>query len=89
MFVPKVNHMREKLGLTDSWVCLYVDGHTGHEDAELVKFCMENHIDIVEIVPHASHLMQPLDLTFFRAFRAALMRVAQHFLCHITLFRSS
>jgi hypothetical protein len=49
-----------------------------HENAEVLKEFADAYIDVYELYPHSSHLTQPLDVNFFRSWRAALNRVS-HF----------
>lgn len=52
-------------------VVLYVDGHSSHLTIELSDFCVENNIELIALLPNATHLMQPLDVAFFRALKKA------------------
>lgn len=58
---------------------LICDGHDSHISAEFVRYCIDNDIFILLLVPHSSHLMQPLDVGVFgplkRAMSAQLDRV--------------
>lgn len=47
-------------------VILYVDGHVSHLTLHLSKFCSEKQIIIIALPPNATHIMQPLDVGFFR-----------------------
>ncbi|XP_059153207.1 uncharacterized protein LOC131938976 [Physella acuta] len=47
-------------------VLLLVDGHTSHTSlVETLELCAENGIILYCLLPHASHLIQPLDQAFF------------------------
>ena len=48
---------------------LIVDGHGSHIRADFIAHCMENSIDLLVILPHCSHLLQPLDVKVFAAFK--------------------
>jgi len=50
-------------------VILFCDGHTSHITVPLVKFCREKKIEIIILLPHSSHLTQPLDVAFFKPFK--------------------
>ena len=52
-------------------VLLIVDGHTTHIDVEISKFCKENGILLYCLLPHSSHITQPLDVGFFGALKTS------------------
>ena len=46
-------------------VILLLDGHSSHIDIEISQLCRENKIILYCLPPHASHIVQPLDLFIF------------------------
>lgn len=50
---------------------LIVDGHGSHIQAAFIAHCMEHDIDLLIMPPHCSHLLQPLDVGVFSAFKRA------------------
>ena len=50
---------------------LIADGHGSHIRADFIAYCMENDIDLLIMPPHCSHLLQPLDVGVFSAFKRA------------------
>ncbi|KFY83439.1 hypothetical protein V500_10057, partial [Pseudogymnoascus sp. VKM F-4518 (FW-2643)] len=50
---------------------LIMDGHGSHIRADFIAHCMENSIDLLIMPPHCSHLLQPLDVGVFAAFKRA------------------
>ena len=40
-----------------------------HVTMPLVKFCREEQIELIALFPNATHIMQPLDIAFFRPFK--------------------
>uniref|UniRef100_A0A2C9KVQ1 HTH CENPB-type domain-containing protein n=1 Tax=Biomphalaria glabrata TaxID=6526 RepID=A0A2C9KVQ1_BIOGL len=64
-------------------VMLLVDGHTSHTSLiETSLLCAENKILLYCLLPHASHLIQPLDQAFFSAIKAAWIEaIRQHVAC--------
>jgi hypothetical protein len=48
---------------------LIADGHGSHIRADFIAYCMENDIDLLIMPPHCSHLLQPLDVGVFSAFK--------------------
>lgn len=51
-------------------VILYSDGHKSHLTLHLSKFCSEHQIVLIALHPNATHILQPLDVSFFRTFKA-------------------
>ena len=56
-------------------VVLLVDGHTTHTDVEVFKICKENGIMLYCLLPHSSHITQPLDVGFFGALKSSWTQV--------------
>ena len=44
---------------------LILDGHRSHTTPEFNRFCLDNAIITLYILPHSSHLLQPLDIGYF------------------------
>ena len=61
-------------------VILYLDGHVSHLSEPLSKFCHENKIHLIALPPNATHIMQPLDVSFFAAFKSMYKK-------HLNLYR--
>lgn len=51
-------------------VIVYVDGHTSHVSYQTTEFCRENGIELICLFPNATHILQPLDVAFFRPLKA-------------------
>ena len=51
------------------WRMLLFDGLKSHRTDHFVNYCWENHIVPIELPPHATHLMQPLDVVAFQPFK--------------------
>ena len=53
--------------------CLFImDGHSSHMTANFIAFCMEYLFDLLILLPHISHLLQPLDVGVFALLKCAL-----------------
>ena len=52
-------------------VVLLLDGHSLHINLELSKFCRDNSIFLYCFPAHASHILQPLDVSFFKPLKAS------------------
>ena len=72
VFLPRVEERRRQFQLTDRWALLLVDGHASRANPELLRMAMENKIEILTYVAHASHLQQVLDCGIFRQFKSIL-----------------
>lgn len=47
-------------------VIVFVDGHSSHLTLSLSEFCSVNNIILVSLYPNATHILQPLDVGFFK-----------------------
>ncbi len=54
---------------------LICDGHGSHITGKFVDFCLKNNIRLLVMPPHASHLLQPLDLACFGPLKTYLSRM--------------
>ncbi|XP_046593914.1 uncharacterized protein LOC124294094 [Neodiprion lecontei] len=54
---------------TEFPVILYMDNHSSHLNLPLVTFCREKQIELVMLPPNSTHIMQPLDISFFHPFK--------------------
>jgi hypothetical protein len=48
---------------------LIADGHGSHIRGDFIAYCMENKIDLLILPPHCSHILQPLNVGVFAAFK--------------------
>lgn len=46
-------------------VVLFVDGHSSHLTLPLARFCHEKKIELIALYPHATHILQPMDVAIF------------------------
>lgn len=70
IFIPQTNiNLRP-----GQWRLLLLDGHKSHTTQEFMNFAYLQRVWCFYLLPHASHVLQPLDLTVFsslkRSFRA-------------------
>jgi hypothetical protein len=49
----------------NQWTLLILDGHGFHLSAEFIMICKESKFQVIYLPAHASHLLQPLDLSPF------------------------
>lgn len=57
----------------NEWRLLIVDGHASHVTTKAIKFCLAHKIVLLCLPPHATHILQPLDVGIF-ALLAALYK---------------
>ncbi|XP_014228195.1 uncharacterized protein LOC106653308 [Trichogramma pretiosum] len=50
-------------------VIIYADNHASHFNIPLVTFCRERQIELLGLIPNSTHIIQPLDISFFKSFK--------------------
>ena len=64
-------------------ILLFMDGHASHINLAVSSFCRENNIILYSFPPHASHVIQPLDVTVYgplnKQWNAALTDFARRY----------
>jgi len=77
ILLPAVAQIRARNGgeLADRPAVIFCDGHSSHETPAVMALCRDNNVDVIKLYPHSSHITQPLDLSFFRKWRAELRHV--------------
>jgi|SRR5436853_894068 len=58
---------------------LICDGHDSHISADFISHCIQNDIVLILLPPHASHLMQPLDVGVFAPLKRAMAEFLDRF----------
>ena len=53
-------------------VIIFIDGATYHLSLSISKLCQEEGIQPILLRPNSTHLLQPLDVTFYSSFKARL-----------------
>jgi hypothetical protein len=53
------------------WRLLILDGHGSHIDIEFMWLCKQHRIWVIYLPPHASHILQPLDLSSFSVIKSS------------------
>ena len=51
-------------------VIVFMDGHNSHMSLEAGMFARDKNIELYCLLPHASHIVQPLDIGFFNTLKA-------------------
>ncbi|GBN44273.1 hypothetical protein AVEN_242750-1 [Araneus ventricosus] len=71
LFIDWLKHfVKHVKSSTEDPVPLIADNHTSHCSLPAVLFCREIHITFLTLPPHASHVLQPLDICFFALLKA-------------------
>eukprot|EP01029_Cantina_marsupialis_P010607 TRINITY_DN2411_c0_g1_i4.p1 TRINITY_DN2411_c0_g1~~TRINITY_DN2411_c0_g1_i4.p1 ORF type:complete len:459 (-),score=104.07 TRINITY_DN2411_c0_g1_i4:677-2053(-) len=69
--IPHFVQKREDGGFAPDTSCyLFCDGLGIHEDPKILELCAENNIVLIKFPAHCTHILQPLDLTFFAVFKS-------------------
>ena len=55
----------------DNKQVIILDGHHSHKTLEAINYARAHGITLITLPPHSTHKMQPLDITFFKALKAA------------------
>ena len=58
---------------------LLVDGHSSHESLAAIEMAKANNTTIFCLPPHLTHLLQPLDVSYFRSLKSNWSREAETF----------
>jgi hypothetical protein len=53
---------------------LICDGHESHISSQFISFAMDHEIELILLVPHSSHITQPLDVGVFAPLKQAIGR---------------
>ena len=53
---------------------LLCDGHDSHVTSEFVSYCIQHNIFLHLLIPHSSHLLQPLDVGVFGPLKKAISK---------------
>jgi hypothetical protein len=57
---------------------LITDAHESHKSPEFIDYCSQNNIICLWMPPHASHLLQPLDVGCFSPLKTAYSKQIEH-----------
>ena len=73
IFLESLNHFAKftNASLTNRGLLL-LDNHSSHLDFHVVQFCKANGITLLTFPPHCSYRIQPLDVSVFGPFKAAM-----------------
>ena len=50
-------------------ILVFADGHKSHLSLETADFCAAKQIILVALYPNSTHMLQPLDVSFFKALK--------------------
>lgn len=59
--IPAIQAERLNLPTEKQNAIIFLDQHSSRMDADLLALCKAERIEIISIIPHASHIIQPLD----------------------------
>ena len=82
------HEVTKREGLGDKYRLLIIDGHQSHITNEAIEFCEAHKIILLCLPAHSTHLLQPLDVSFFgplaNIYRKQLLEVT-HFASHVSV----
>ena len=50
-------------------IVIFLDSHSSHLTIPLIEFAREHKMEFINFVPHSTHIMQPLDTSFFHTLK--------------------
>ena len=77
-FIPYVDQNVRAEDVTKK-VVLFLDGHLSHETLYTIEVAVRHHINIVCLPPQTTHVLQPLDISFFKSLKARWDKVNETF----------
>src|SRR5579862_6314472 len=63
---------------TGGWRLLIMDGHESHNSLQFQDFYKDNNIVTICMPSHSSHLLQPLDIGYFKPLKKAYGKQVEH-----------
>lgn len=57
---------------------MILNGHGSHTTSQFNQACRENNIILIYMPPHSSHLLQPLDISYFLVLKQSYSRVIEN-----------
>ncbi|XP_044009000.1 MFS-type transporter clz9-like [Aphidius gifuensis] len=63
---------------TDFPVVLFLDSHSSHSTLLLSEFCREKKIELITLLPNATHILQPLDVGLFRPLKISWSKAVKN-----------
>lgn len=59
----------------DHPIVVFLDNHESHRALPVLEFCKTNGMHLISFPPHCSHKLQPLDVSVFQPFKAAVNKL--------------
>ena len=56
-------------------VLLLLDGHISHCSPQLIESALRNHVKLLALPPHTTHICQPLDVAVYKSFKTHLSKL--------------
>ena len=70
IWTPHIEGLRRRLQTPEQTALLLLDGAIAHLGQKAKELFVQCNTRVVELVPHTSHLTQPLDLVIFAAYKS-------------------
>ena len=75
-FLPYIDKHIRPHNLTQK-IILFLDGHLSHETLYSLELASKRHVEIVCLPPQTTHVLQPLDISFFKSLKSRWDKVNQ------------
>jgi len=81
LFVKWLSHFISCTNCSKEKPCiLVIDGHNSHKSLEAIDVARDHGITMITLPPHTTHMLQPLDVTFFKALKANYNSAADNYM---------
>ncbi len=72
-FAKWLPHYRQSIGVkSDEKFYIFLDAHGSRKNPDMLKLCMDNHIELIGFPSHCTHILQPLDVGIYALFKKHL-----------------
>jgi len=72
--IPEAERCRTEKGKPNAPIIIFMDNHSSRENPEALEELRLHRIDVLTFPAHATHVLQPLDVSFFGAFKVYLRK---------------
>ena len=77
-FIPYVNKYVRQDDVSQR-VILFLDGHKSHKSLYAIETALKQNIEIICLPPQMTHVLQPLDISFFKSLKSIWFKLNEEF----------